>query len=182
MEFQRAYRAQNGPKHPEWPRKLRIPRMSGMAWSRLPYSNDPYFHDFAFVIVSCVSWQISKLQIWSTAGRSATAKKTTKGPEWLSSWEGLGILNLVPADWLSGNGPSLIGCRGSAAWSSSKQQLPPHSGWMTLGHSAHPDLFIQLGVCICVSIFICILQGVFYWFRQPVSKFWYLELFGRNQS
>ena len=175
MEFQRAYRAQNGPKRPEWPRKPRIPRMSGMAWSQLPYSNDSYFHDFAFVFVSCVSWQIWKTQQGNLL-QSRGPRKAQNGSE------GLVISNLVPADWLSRNGPSLIGCRGSAAWSSSKQQLPPHSGWMTLGHSAHPDLFIQLGVCICVSIFICILQGVFYWFRQPVSKFWYLELFGRNQS
>ena len=69
------------------------------------------------------------------------------------------------ADQLRRNGGSLIGCRGLAAWSSSKQQLPPSSGWITLSHSAHADLFIQQGICICVctlSVFVSVLYLYLY--------------------
>ena len=34
--------------------------------SWFPYSNYSYFCDFGSVFVSCVSWKISKLQIWQT--------------------------------------------------------------------------------------------------------------------
>ena len=38
----------------------------------MPYSTGSYFHPLVFVFVSCISWQISKLQIWKiTAGKSA---------------------------------------------------------------------------------------------------------------
>ena len=38
----------------------------------MPYSTDSYFHPLVFVFVSCISWLISKLQIWTnTAGKSA---------------------------------------------------------------------------------------------------------------
>ena len=37
------------------------PSHCGQSTSRLPYS---YFHPLVFVFVSCISWQISKLQIW----------------------------------------------------------------------------------------------------------------------
>ena len=41
--------------------------------SRLPNSTDTYFHPLVSVFVSCISWQIPKLQIWkTTAGKSVS--------------------------------------------------------------------------------------------------------------
>ena len=50
----------------DFPKQENLPAYDS---SRLPHSS---FHPLVFVFVSCISWQISKLKIWTnTAGKSA---------------------------------------------------------------------------------------------------------------